>query len=246
MQLRSSHDEGVDVIILAGGLGTRLRAVVSDLPKVLAPVNGRPYLDILLTRITRWRKARNVVLAVGYMAEKLKAMYGHSKVHRFKVFFSEEEVLLGTGGGIKKALSQTRTDHVLILNGDSFVDLDLDELYALHKEKQAAMTIAVTKVENANRYGSVILDDTSRVLLFEEKSQTSHAGLISCGVYIASRSLFQHVAADVPFSLEHDLMPRFLKAGVYGFVTQGKFIDMGTPESYAESERFFKDFVYDI
>ena len=116
MGFKKNINEKVDVIILAGGLGTRLREVISDVPKVMAPINSRPFLDILLSFLNKWDCINRVIIAVGYMADKIIGEYKNSKKYDFKIFFSEEKELLGTGGAIKRALKYAETDNVLALN----------------------------------------------------------------------------------------------------------------------------------
>jgi D-glycero-alpha-D-manno-heptose 1-phosphate guanylyltransferase len=230
--------ERIDAIILAGGLGTRLRTVISDRPKVLAPVNDRPFLDIILNALNRFNLKGRVVLAIGYMAEKIIEEYGQSNKYPFEILFSIEEKLLGTGGGIKKALSLTTTEQVLVLNGDSFAEVDLYELINSHDENGAALTMTIVEVENASRFGRVVLGKDGKVVSFLEKKSDGEAGYINAGIYLFQRDLFNDVVTDVPVSLERDLMPLFIRKGVHGFVTKGKFIDMGTPESYGAAAFF--------
>jgi len=227
----------VDAIILAGGLGTRLRSVVSDVPKALAPVNGKPFLDLILGAMSRHAFIGRVVIAAGYMAEKIHSQYeNHS--YSFDIAFSEEKELLGTGGAIKKALKHTATDPVLALNGDSYVDVNLIDLYASHKARRAAMTMVLKAVEHAGRFGTVKVDTSMRITEFEEKKGTAAGAIINAGVYVFRRDLFDGVPDGVPLSLERDLLPGFLRGGVYGYVSSGKFIDIGTPKSYHMADTY--------
>jgi NDP-sugar pyrophosphorylase family protein len=232
-----------DCIILAGGLGTRLRDVIRDRPKALAPVNDRPFLDIILDNLSRSDVVRHVVLAVGHMAEQIVEEYGRGRNYPFDIRFSIEEKLLGTGGGIKKALSLTTTDRVLVLNGDTFVEVNLDELIRFHSEIGAALTMTVVEVDNASRFGRIILDKMGRLVSFQEKCPDGERGYINAGVYLFERSLFDGISMDSPISLERELLPQFIKKGVYGFVTKGKFVDIGTPESYSTANYYFKKIV---
>jgi len=228
----------VDAIILAGGQGTRLRAVVNDRPKVLAPVHGRPFLDIIMNALENSDIVELVVLAIGYMAEQVIEEYGRNREYPFDIRFSIEEKLLGTGGGIKKALSLTTTEQVLVLNGDSYAEVDLNEFVAFHDKIGAAMTMAVVSVDNATRFGRVFLDKTGRVVSFQEKSADGEGGYINAGVYLFERRLFDSITMDSAISLERELLPQFIKKGVYGFFTKGKFLDIGTPESYRISNDY--------
>jgi D-glycero-alpha-D-manno-heptose 1-phosphate guanylyltransferase len=228
----------VAAIILAGGLGTRLSEVVRDRPKVLAQVNGHPFLDTILDALVNSNMIGRVVLAIGYMAEQIIEEYGRNREYPFEIHFSIEEKLLGTGGGIKKALSLTTTEQVLVLNGDSYAEVDLNEFVAFHDKIGAAMTMAVVSVDNANRFGRVFLDKAGRVVSFQEKSADGEGGYINAGVYLFERRLFDSITMDSAISLERELLPQFIKKGIYGFLTKGKFLDIGTPESYRISNDY--------
>ena len=235
---RAQEMEKLDAIILAGGLGTRLSAVVRDRPKVLAQVNGRPFLDTILDALVNCNMIGRVVLAVGHMAEQIISRYGESRNYPFEINFSIEEELLGTGGGIRKALPLTTTGRVFVLNGDSFVEVNLNELLKFHDDVNAALTLTVVRVDNVGRFGRVVLDKMGRVVSFSEKFEDKEDGYINAGVYLIERSLFDTVNMDSPISLERELLPQFLEKGVYGFATKGKFIDIGTPESYEVSHDY--------
>jgi D-glycero-alpha-D-manno-heptose 1-phosphate guanylyltransferase len=230
----------IDVVILAGGLGKRLREVVNDRPKVLAVVNGRPFLEIVLNSLNRWRCIDKVILAVGYMSEKILEEYIGCRNYNFEIFFSEERELLGTAGAIKKALKYTKTRNILVLNGDTYVDVNIDDLSEVHENRDAAATIVLKKVENTSRYGSVSLDG-DRIVSFKEKILDGGIGYINAGMYMFRRDLFDEVKEDRVLSLEKELLPTFLLKGVYAYISCGKFIDIGTPESYMKSASYLKE-----
>ncbi|EKD82345.1 MAG: hypothetical protein ACD_39C01350G0003 [uncultured bacterium] len=232
--------EKIDAIILAGGLGTRLRDVVDDRPKVLAQVKNRPFLDFILDALSSWNHVSRVVLAVGYMSERVIEHYGRNRNYPFEIEFSVEKKLLGTGGAIKQALSLTRSKQVIVLNGDSFVEVDLNKLLNSHVTNGQGMTLTMVEVDNASRFGRVVSGSDGKIISFLEKSADSAAGFINAGVYLIERDLFDDVAEDTVVSLERDLMPVFLKRGIYGHKTTGKFIDIGTPDSYGASNSFFE------
>ncbi len=224
----------MDAIVLVGGSGTRLRPVVSDVPKPLAPIEGRPFLDILLAQLDRFETIRKVVLAVGYKAEKIIEHYRGCKIYRFGVAFSTEEYPLGTGGAIKKALSLTSSAQVLILNGDSYVEFDLTELNEAHLAHNAIATLTVAKVNNISRYGSVQFDmPTMRIVRFEEKGRTQGEGWINAGCYLADRRVFDAFEIGKPISLEQEILPSLVpEETIFAHMSTGMFIDIGTPESY--------------
>jgi D-glycero-alpha-D-manno-heptose 1-phosphate guanylyltransferase len=238
-----SENEGVskiDAIILAGGLGTRIREVAGTLPKVLLPVDGKPFLDILLHRLSQSGKINRVTLAIGYQADKIIEHYQESRPYKFEIAFSVETELLGTGGAVKKALEYTRTEDVLVLNGDSYVDVDLEDLFQVHRAKKAAMTIVVREVSDAGRYGRVLMDSDDRVNSFEEKKAEASGGYINAGVYLLKRDLFEDVTPGKVVSLENDLLPIFLSKPVFGHISLGKFIDIGIPETYRIAGEYLK------
>ena len=228
----------IDIIVLAGGLGTRLREIVPDIPKPLAPIGGKPFLDILLDGLDGKHWVGKVILAVSYMADRFIEIYRGGKVHSYPILFSEEQEPLGTGGAVRLALPITGTPEVLVLNGDSFVEVDWDAFIAGHKGSGLAMTMVLKYVEDAGRFGRVILDGRGRIIQFEEKRPDVPAGLVNAGVYLFHRHLFDGVTAGEAISLERDLMPGFLQKGVGGFVTRGKFIDIGLPDSYRMAQDY--------
>ena len=216
----------IDSIILAGGLGTRLRGVVPELPKALAPVNNKPFLDIILSALNKCEYIEKVVIAVGYMADKVIERYRDTARYNFKMRFSVEEDLLGTGGAIKKALLQAESDNVLVLNGDSYVETNLHVLAKKHMESSASMTIVLREVENASRYGRVKLNSANRIVCFEEKTSEVSNGYVNAGMYLIKRKLFDDVKDNNVISLEKELLPVFIRKGVFGYISSGKFIDI--------------------
>jgi D-glycero-alpha-D-manno-heptose 1-phosphate guanylyltransferase len=230
----------IDVIILAGGLGTRLKGIVPDLPKALSPVNGRPFLDYILDFLEESGAVNNVIFAVSYMADQIIERYARRSKYNFKILFSREQTLLGTGGAIKRALHHVTTDDVMVFNGDSYVDFDFKKLIATHREESAIMTVVLKEVENPDRYGTAYLNSKSRITSFNEKRSGVGKQFINTGVYILERKLFDLIEENKIVSLEKELIPVFIKQGIYGYVTHGKFIDIGIPETYIAAQKFFE------
>lgn len=224
------------VAVLVGGFGTRLRSVVADRPKVLAEVSGRPFLSILLDQLVK-SGTRSVVLCTGYMGDKIQAEFGAS-YGPLQLFYSHEPTQLGTGGALRFALPLIRSEVVLVMNGDSFCDTDLKVFRTWHSARGAAATILLTEVADTRRYGRVRVDAEGRVLKFEEKAIDSGPGWINAGVYLCGRSLLEAVPTDCPVSLEREIFPVWIGAGLYGFRGDGRFLDIGVPEAYAQAERF--------
>lgn len=221
----------MDAIILAGGQGTRLRPVVSDVPKALARVGERPFLDLLLRQLQGFGSVEKVVLAVGYKSAQIEAEYRNDRRFGFPIEFSVEHAPLGTAGAIFLALRSTCSQDVLVLNGDSYVEFELSALAANHSRHAAAITMVVVEVADAERFGSVIVDGSSeRVRGFAEKTGSHTPGLINAGCYVLARRVFEDIPIE-PASFERDVIPRHL-AATYAHRASGKFIDIGTPESY--------------
>ena len=227
----------IHAIILAGGLGTRLQSVVSDRPKVLAEVSGRPFLTYLLEQIAS-AGLRTVVLCVGHMAQKIQDRIGatYGPLH---ISYSLEDKPLGTGGALRWALPHVSSDTVLVMNGDSYTDVDLSAYVSWFFQRDCKAALLLTKVPDATRYGKVILNENDDILAFKEKQADAGAGWINAGVYLVERPLVAAIPAERPYSLEREFFPSLVGKGLSGCRMEGRFIDIGTPESYAQTEAFF-------
>lgn len=227
----------LSVAILAGGLGTRLRPAVADRPKVLAPVGGRPYLAHLLHALSQYG-IREVVLLVGHRADMVWESLGDC-CEGVRLRYSIEASPLGTGGAVRLALPLLHSSDVLLLNGDSFAEVDLPAFQDEHSNRSSDASLVLARVPDAGRFGSVRLDGRGRVVRFAEKTESGE-GWINAGVYLLSRRLIAEIPRERPISLERDLIPEWVRTGIlFGFRTPGRFIDIGTPESYACAEDFF-------
>jgi NDP-sugar pyrophosphorylase family protein len=224
--------------VLAGGFGTRLRPVVADRPKVLAPVLGRPFLAYLLDPLAR-AGVRATTLLTGYMADRVEAEFGPG-FGNMRLTYSVETTPLGTAGALRHALPLLDRPSVLVLNGDSYCDLDLPAFFDQHRRSRAKCTVALTEVPDVARFGKVTLAGGHRVTRFVEKSAAGGRGLINAGVYLLGRQLLDEIPAQGAVSLERALFPRWAAEGrCYGFVAAGRFLDIGTPESYAQAAECF-------
>jgi len=227
-----ASNDTMDAIILAGGLGTRLREVVADVPKPLAPVNGRPFLDYQLAQLARFPQIGKVVLAIGHMADKV---IGHYRANPppLPVEFVVETELLGTGGGLRNALDATRGERVLALNGDSVFRWSLEPLIAVHASADALATLALVEVDDTSRYGAVTLEH-GRVSAFVEKQAAAGAGVINAGVYLFERSALAAIPAGEVVSLEREVFPGLCERGrLAATVFRSQFIDIGLPQTYS-------------
>jgi NDP-sugar pyrophosphorylase family protein len=228
------------VAILAGGLGTRLRPAVGDRPKVLAPVHHRPYLTYLLNRLAG-ASIREVVLLTGYRAEQVSRALG-TTYRGMKLIYVPEPSPLGTGGAVRGALPRLAGPVILLMNGDSFCDVDLAAFREFHCRKAADVSLVLAEVTDACRFGRVQLGRGGQVLRFGEKEPGNTGGWINAGIYLLNRDLIEEIPDGRPVSLERELFPTWLGGGlrVYGYRSGGRFIDIGTPESFAEAEAFFR------
>ncbi len=223
-------------LLLAGGLGTRLRSVVSDRPKVLAEVAGRPFLAYILDQVQS-AGIRHAVISTGYLAEQFAEVLGnhHGEV---ALEYVHEESPLGTGGAIKWAGGRVRTEHCVVMNGDSYVDADLGEYLAWHQAQANDASLLLVKVADASRYGTVALRDDGTVKDFLEKQPGGGPGLINAGVYALRTELFSQIP-EGKCSLESAVLPEWLiRHRVAGRPVDAPFIDIGIPEDYQRSHEF--------
>jgi D-glycero-alpha-D-manno-heptose 1-phosphate guanylyltransferase len=226
-----------EAVVLAGGLGTRLRAVVSDLPKPLAPVAGRPFLHWLLDGLARQGISR-VVLATGYMADTMLETLGEAHAG-MELVHAPEATPLGTGGALWAALGHCREERVFVLNGDTWLGAPL---VALAAEAPAAdLVLAVRRVPDRSRYGSIRLEG-NRVLGLEAKGP-SGPGLVNAGVYVARRDLPDRRPMPGAFSLEADVLQHPADLDIRAQETEAPFLDIGTPEDYRAAQELIPAWV---
>lgn len=218
----------MEAIVLAGGFGTRLSTVVSDVPKPMAPINGRPFLEYLLDDLNEKGISR-VILAVGYKKEIIKSHF-NKKYKNIDIVYSDEDIPLGTGGAIKKALNLAKAKDIFIINGDTFFDINLKEMYQFHKKNSSKLTLAIKEMEKFDRYGSLILEE-DRIIKFEEKKYNDK-GYINGGIYLINKELLNEKEKE-SFSFEKEILENEnLKIEKYGYKSEGYFIDIGIPEDY--------------
>ncbi|ROL80501.1 dehydrogenase [Pseudomonas protegens] len=219
----------MEAIVLAGGLGTRLRQVVPDLPKPMAPVAGKPFLEILLTTLARKGFTR-IVLSLGFMSEKIIDHFGESFAG-IELVYEVESQPLGTGGAIRASLARCLTDHVFIFNGDTYLDVEVDELERLWLANHCPV-IVVREVPDTARFGRVETRE-GRIHKFLEKGSPG-PGLINAGCYVLPRQALDDFPLGQPFSLETEFFTQYLHRLQFdSFVTRSRFIDIGVPDDYA-------------
>ena len=228
----------MEAIILAGGFGTRLRAVVSDVPKPMAPIAGRPFLEVLLDDLER-NGVNRVVLAVGYKRESIISHFGRT-YKSIALEYSVEDTPLGTGGAIKKALARCHDDDVLIVNGDTFFDVDLGKMMTTHKGCGAPITMAIKEMTDFSRYGTIEVSDKYVTGMAEKKP--CKKGYINGGIYCVRRHLLDDDARGT-FSFESDFLEKAVGSmKIRAFISDGYFIDIGVPEDYARAQTELSEF----
>lgn len=225
-----------EAIILAGGRGTRLRAVVTDVPKPMAPVAGRPFLEIVLSFLAA-SGFRRVVLSLGHMADKVVTHFGSSFLGIELVYAVESEPL-GTGGALRFSLAKCRSDHVFVFNGDTYLDLDVSGLESLWVKNRNPV-IVLYQLSCISRYGQVHVQE-GRVVGFSEKGSTG-SGLINAGCYVVPVDIFGGLILNDNFSLEEDFLPKIIaERRLDVFMANGRFIDIGVPQDYRRAQQIFR------
>jgi D-glycero-alpha-D-manno-heptose 1-phosphate guanylyltransferase len=232
--------EDIPAVLLVGGLGTRLQSVLPGTPKPLARVGDTPFLQLLIRQL-RSQGFRRVVMCTGHLAEQVEEEFGDGQKWGITIEYSKELRPLGTAGAVKFAERFLfHGSEFLVMNGDSFLEADLTQLIHFHRENNGLITMAVHRVPDAARYGTVQIEG-NRVLAFLEKSKTQISGLVNGGVYVFNRSVLNHIS-DGPSSLEEDVFPRLLGHKLYAIEQHGMFIDIGTPEDYARAQTLCQTF----
>ncbi len=232
----------IDVLVIAGGLGTRIAPVLGDTPKLLAPISGRPYLAYLLDWLRRFG-AKRVVLGLGHQAQAVVDYLNRTQSARsdLSVVTVAEPRPLGTAGAIRFSRRNLRTDPVLIMNGDSFADVDLCKFVERHRTAAAMATLLCAEVDDAGRYGRIELDSNGRIARFVEKDPDFHGGgVVNAGVYMFSAALLDAIAAGAAASLERDVFACAATGSLAALAGRFSFIDIGTPESLALAEHVIK------
>jgi D-glycero-alpha-D-manno-heptose 1-phosphate guanylyltransferase len=231
----SRFNESVKAVLLVGGLGTRLRSVVPSTPKPLALVGDRPFLELLVRQLS-YQGIRHLVLCTGYLADEIEKQLGDGHALDVRIDYSKEPHTLGTAGAVKFAAPLlTDVSDFLVMNGDSFMEMDFQELIHFHRKSSGLASMAVVRMKNQMRYGTVEVTTGNRVSGFREKHEGILTEMVNAGVYVFNRRIFEHIP-EGPASLERDVFPRLIDHGVYALEKNGLFIDIGTPEDYARAQ----------
>jgi D-glycero-alpha-D-manno-heptose 1-phosphate guanylyltransferase len=231
-------------IILAGGFGTRLQSLVSDVPKPMAPVNSEPFLNYQL-RYLKHYGIRNIIFSIGHLGDKIQHYYTDS-FEGLEISYVLEKEPLGTGGGIRLAINSCEDELTLVLNGDSLFEMNLHSFFALHQQAHSKISLALRQVDDAARYGTIISDSSNTIISFKEKNNSQQSGKINAGVYLIDRKTYlANTPADLNFSIEKDFFEKQLHhLSIKGFELEGYFIDIGIPEDYNKAQHDFKGFNY--
>ena len=219
-----------DCVILCGGLGKRLRGVVDDVPKVMAQVDGRPFLDFIIEYVQS-QNIERIVLCTGYKADFVEDYY---RDHNFDltIDFSREQQPLGTGGALKNAREIIFSDSFFVFNGDSLASIDLSAFLKFHIKKKSLASMFVSKVQDAGDCGNLEIDKDAQIISFQEKVQTATESWVNAGVYCFSHEVFSYMPSNEQFSLELDVFPKLVGNQFYGYCADTNFMDIGTPERY--------------
>ncbi|MFH1368244.1 MAG: nucleotidyltransferase family protein [Elusimicrobiota bacterium] len=233
----NSIEMNITGVILCGGKGTRLHSVVSDRPKPMAEVAGKPFLDYLIFNLVD-NGIKQIILSTGFMSGFIRKYYA-GKDMGAEIIISEEKEPLGTAGALKLAEPLIKSDPFFVLNGDSICFERLEVILNFHLLKNAEITILLSRAENTADYGSISLNNNSRITGFAEKRHSSGSGLVNAGVYVFSKNALTALPACKSLSLEHDVFTASEK--IYGVATENDFIDIGTAERYISAGKFLKN-----
>jgi mannose-1-phosphate guanylyltransferase len=231
----------LDALVLCGGAGLRLRGVIGGAPKGMAEVAGRPFLELLLRQLNRYGFER-VILAVGYRGDVIQAHFG-ARAWGLTLAYAAESCPLGTGGALRNAADLIQSGSVLVMNGDSYTDADLGRLAVFHSEARADASVVLAPADGRGDCGSVLVDDDGNLVSFVEKRGLSGAAYVNAGIYMLSRQLLYEIPAGNHASLEHQLLPRWLREGlcIKGFLSSSRCIDIGTPDRYQNAQHILAD-----
>lgn len=225
----------IDVVILCGGEGKRLRSIVNDRPKPMAEIGRQPFLDIILNYMAAFG-FRRFILSTGYMANFIKQYYSIKK-SSFEILLAQEDMPLGTGGGIKNTEPLVKSPNFFAINGDSFCKIDFKKFYEFHLDKKALLSIVVSSHSKKEECGFIKMSNERRITFFDEKANPGKEYFTNAGVYLFRKDIFSLMPKDKNFSLERDFFPKMKNRMFYGYAVDEDFIDIGTPQRYKAARR---------
>lgn len=230
-----------DAIVLCGGAGLRLRTANPNVPKSMSTIGGRPFLEILLKQLRRYGFER-VILAVGYRKEAIRSHFG-TRAFDLSLEYSEEDSPLGTAGALRRAADLVESDLSLVMNGDSYVDVDLEGFVKNHQETNAEASLVVVPKDQRADCGFVSVGEHGQVVEFKEKQFSPGRSYLNGGMYLISRILIFEIPPSTKISLEEEMFPKWIKSGkrVRAFPTSGMCVDIGTPDRYLQAQHMLMD-----
>ena len=240
--MEQDRNASLDVLILCGGFGLRLKKVSHSGPKSMIEVHGRPFLDILIEHISSFG-FRRFVLCAGFKGEVIE-QYFHKKNDGNTYVVSKENEPLGTAGGIKNAEAHIISSSFMVLNGDSICQANLKEFAKFHKSHNASASVVITTIDDVREYGSVTINDKLEIGGFNEKSEQiagrGWVNWVNAGIYLFEKKILEKFSAEQNISLEHEILPSMVGHGLFGFITKEKLFDIGTPERLELLRNHFK------
>ncbi len=228
----------IDVFILCGGEGKRLKKISGKIPKPMVRVGKSPFLDIIIYYL-RGFGFKRFILGIGYQADFIKTYYRIHKIPGVEIVFSQENQPLGTGGAVKKAKRLIKNNLFFVLNGDSFSKFNAEKFIKFYKQKKARISILLRKVKNNQDFGAITINGRSEITCFSEKNSPMRNNFINGGIYLFSKKVFSWMPKNSKFSLEYDFFPKMIGKGLYGYKRSGFFIDIGTPQRYLIARKYF-------
>lgn len=232
-----------EAIILAGGLGTRLGGILGDLPKVMAPVAGKPFIEYQLYHLDKWALKR-VILSVGYKRDKIIEYFGN-KYNSLEIDYAIEEEPLGTGGAILNALRMVKGHAAFIFNGDTFFDINLQRLEDFRHIKEADLCMSLRFENDTSRFGRVEFDANNRIIAYLEKGESQGEGYINGGTYLVRKDYLLNYGLPEKFSIEQDFFQKYYATEeFYGLRCFSYFRDIGIPEDYKKAQEEFARMIY--
>ncbi len=229
----------LDTMIMVGGKGTRLQAVINDRPKPLAEVAGRPFVEWLVIAL-QTQGVRRLIFCTGYMSEVIEAYFHDGRKWGMEILYSRDPIPLGTAGAIRYALGLVRSTRLLVMNGDSYCRIDIRRLEKAHIARGACASLWLVPADDCRRYGWVEIGEDGAVQAFHEKPSEKHGGLISAGIYLLEREVVESIPEGKAVSIETDFFPQLIGNGLYAVLGKGPFLDIGVPEAYIAAQKFFE------
>jgi NDP-sugar pyrophosphorylase family protein len=227
----------IPVAVLAGGLGTRLRPALKNVPKALAPIDGKPFLHYLFDWLAG-QGTRRVVLCTGYLGEQIQNCFG-DRFGSIAIHYSHETQPLGTAGALRHCLSKIHSEIILAVNGDTFCDANLNTFLDWHRCHAFNASILLSYKKDVHRFGSVEMDRQGNIVQFHEKSNRPKGGYVNAGIYLLNRSVIENFPKGRKLSMEYDVLPDLIGKGLSGYQSRSAFLDIGTPKSFDTAQTYF-------